>query len=72
MAKFGTFLKNHIVSAILVLLGLFFIAFKIPGLLKWDWWLVLIPFYVFAAYWVVLIGIGAYLTKKEEKEHEEE
>lgn len=70
MAKIWTFIKNHIVSASIFLLGVIFVVLKIPNLLKWDWWIVCIPFYVFAAYWIVLISIGAYLTKKEEKENE--
>ena len=70
MAKLWTFIKNHIVSASIFLLGVIFVALKIPNLLKWDWWIVCIPFYVFAAYWIVLISIVAYLTKKEEKENE--
>ena len=70
MAKVWTFIKQHIVSVTLLFLGLLFITLKIPNIIKWDWWVVLIPFYAFAAYWAALIAIGAYLTKKEEREQQ--
>ena len=71
MAKVLTYLKNHFVSVAMLLLGLLFIALKASDILKWEWWIVLMPIYAFLAYWIILISIGAYLTKKEERENAE-
>ena len=41
----------------LIYLGIFFIIFKLTGIVEWSWWLVLLPFWIIPA-----IGIFVFIV----------
>ncbi len=72
MKKILSFLSKHIVSTMLVIAQIVILIPKAVGALDWHWALVFIPSYLFAAWWIILISIGAYLTKRDEAREREE
>lgn len=44
------------------LLGVLFVALKLTGVITWSWWLVLLPFYGFAALILAILLIAMFVA----------